>query len=424
MIGFLLLAGALTVLVLWMLLPGLRRSTPTADEQEQEALNIAIAREHLANLRLEHEAGELNQAEFDRARTELERALAEDVAHAQTPATPAATAPWLPGALATLIPLTAFAIYWTLGTPAALDAPAGTRAPDTNPPTQARRSEQPPSVEDMINKLEARLRSQPDDADGWFMLGRSRMAFKRHAEAAQAFDKALALRGDVPQIMLAYADALAMSQGGRISGKPFELIKRALRIAPDNITAMWLGGMGYAEAGEFQTALELWTRLEPKLAGEPESQARVSGLIAMARERQGASGAQVPAARINKPSGGTESATRSINVMVSIDPRVRAQVSDTDTVFIFARALNGPRMPLAVVRKPVSALPLEVTLDDSQAMAPGAVLSAYEEVEIGARVSLSGSAIAQAGDWQSGMQRVVGKAGEPVRLLIDEAYKP
>jgi len=205
----------------------------------------------------------------------------------------------------------------------------------------------------MAERLEQKLEAQPNNAQGWYLLGRTYMQMRRYGEAAKAFETLHGLVGDEPGVLLPWADAIAMQQGGKVS-----------------------------------------KRLLPQLQGDPASQQEVQALIAKAEKALGRT-VEVDAAAVAKAQAGGGAR---LVVTVALDPALKDQASPEDTVFVFARALNGPPMPLAVVRKQVKDLPLTVTLDDSMAMMPQMKLSAFPQVRIEARISKSGQATPRSGD--------------------------
>ena len=210
-------------------------------------------------------------------------------------------------------------------------------------------------------------------------------------------------------LLLRYADALAMSSNGKISGKPFELVQKALTLRPNDPTGLWLAGMGYEETGEYRKAIETWQKLLPLLRDE-QSQQKIHNLIAAANSHLGDNPVE-----ISKPVVAT---SEGIPVSVDIAAEVKGKIPADTTVFIFARAQSGSRMPLAVVRKQVKDLPIDVTLDDAMAMTEAMRISQFDKVNIVARVSFSGSALAQPGDYQSGTQTATPGQQSPVKLLI------
>jgi cytochrome c-type biogenesis protein CcmH len=241
------------------------------------------------------------------------------------------------------------------------------------------------------------------------------MSMGRYPEAADAFKRVHDLVGDEPAVMLRYADALAMTQGGQMAGEPFELVKRALQLKPDDTTGLWLAGLGYEEQGQYEQAVQHWRKLETMMQDDPASLNEVRNLIARAEKKLGRTVTveTTPA----KPAAVSGIA---LNVTVSLDAALQDKVSAEDTVFIFARAMEGPPMPLAAVRKQVRDLPLTVTLDDSMAMMPQMKLSNYAKVLIGARISRSGTPTAQSGDLTGEIENVATNSNEQITLTISK----
>jgi len=223
--------------------------------------------------------------------------------------------------------------------------------------------------------------------------------------------------GDEPAILLSWADAQAMVQQGKMNGKPAELVRKAVKLAPDDPTALWLAGMVEEQAGNFAQAVVYWERLAPLLAGDAESSQRVIELIARARKKAGMEPAAPMVAGQSAPAPAATSA--SVNIRVSISPALQQQVSGEETLFIYAKALQGPRMPLAAARLKVADLPLEMQLDDSLAMTPQAQISNFEQVVVGARVSRAGGAIAQSGDLRGEISPVTVGGSDLIEIVID-----
>jgi len=277
----------------------------------------------------------------------------------------------------------------------------------------------------MVNKLAERMRSQPDDRKGWVMLARSYVVLKRYDEAVDAYRNILRLGGESPELLADYADALAMSAGGRFTPETGELLTRALAAQPDNVKALWLAGHWKNQEGDYTAAIEYWQQAAAQLPADGEDAAVIALQIARAREQLGlppqaaaqqVAGAAAAVAPVETPAATPPAA---IQVSVSLDPQLASQVKPDDTVFVFARATQGPRMPLAIVRKQVRDLPLKVSLDDSLAMSPAMVLSKFPEVSVGARISRSGNAIPQSGDLQGSKSPVAVGKDLSVAVTID-----
>jgi cytochrome c-type biogenesis protein CcmH len=228
---------------------------------------------------------------------------------------------------------------------------------------------------------------------------------------------------DQPAILISLADARAMTQGGRISGAPAELVAKALVLDPDNQTALWLAGKAEAEAGNNAEAVKYWRRVEALSQDDPATLAEIRSQIAAAEQAGGLAPAAQPEAAEAQPSApaAPETAGVAITVDVSLDPALAAQADPGDTVFVFARALQGPPMPLAVARHTVAELPLRVTLTDAMAMMPQMKLSNFPAVRVSARVSRSGDAMTKPGDLVSEDARVDIASADSVSLKIDRA---
>ena len=304
-----------------------------------------------------------------------------------------------PGSKSLLAAIAGFALiisvagYAWIGTPQALNAEL--RAPP--PPVTAAQ------VEAMVRGLAERLKERPDDADGWVMLARSYAALDRHPEAVPAFQRALALRPRDAGLMADYADALAMASGGTLAGEPSRVIDQALAIEPAHPKLLALAGTAAFSRKDFAGALRHWEKLA-QLAPDSEYMAQLQSGIDAARQRlagPAAAPASAPTASTTAPIAPVPAtAAASVSGEVRLAPDLAAKVAPEDTVFIFARAAEGPRMPLAILRKQVKDLPVQFTLDDSLAMSPAAKLSSAARVVVGARISKSGDAIPRAGDLQ------------------------
>ena len=419
MIAFWVLVIAMVAVALFFLLRpfGLDVDGINIDRKEQ---NINIAKERLSELKLELDQGVISQSEYEQTRQEVEQSLLNDIEQvpAENKEVNTANNRVTRFALIITVPTLAAGLYVSLGNPDLIvGAQQQAAVPAGHASSAAQDAGKVGTVEEMVEKLAARMKEKPDSAEGWFMLGRSYMSLNRYEEAVAALEKANKLVPDNHVVMLRYADALTMLRGGQISGKPFELIKKAVAIKPDDPTGLWLLGMGYDEKGEYQKAISYWNLLVPLLKDE-QSLNEVNKLIKQAKRKSGSDIASVAPVKV-KPVEKTT--VKKITVKVNIDKAMLKNVSMNDTVFIFARAIKGPPMPLAVVRKQVKDLPIEVTLDDSMAMMPNMKISSFDKVNVVARVSKSGSAMPQPGDLES--EANVASAGqkEKINLTINKS---
>ncbi len=242
-------------------------------------------------------------------------------------------------------------------------------------------------IASMVGDLEEKLKAEPQNSTGWLMLGRSYMILERFAEARVAFDEAYRQNPQDPVTLLALADAEAMSNNGSMMGRPDKLVNTALQLAPNNPKALWLAGMAAQEKKQNQQAIEHWQKLLPLIATDEKSTQEVKTLI---QQAGGTLDDTQTAAKVAEMA--------SVKLNISLADSFSNQVSPDETIFIYAKAFNGPPMPLAAARKQVSDLPLAITLDDSMAMMPQMKLSNYSQVIVGARISKSGQPVASPGD--------------------------
>jgi cytochrome c-type biogenesis protein CcmH len=298
---------------------------------------------------------------------------------------------------AVAIPLLALGVYFSVGSPRMIER-------------QAEHMVTAQQIEAMVARLAAKLRESPDDIDGWRLLGRSYAALGRFGESADAYAKAAVLAPRDAQLLADFADALAMARGQSLQGEPEKLLLRALEIEPTNLKALALAGTAQYERKDFKGAANTWRRMLPLVPPDSEDARAIQSNVDEALALAGV--ARTPAAK----GGGA------LRGEVRLAGKLKNQTSPDDTVFIFARAAEGPPMPLAVLRKRVRDLPVTFALDDSMAMAPQARLSGFARVVVSARVSKSGLAAPQPGDLQ-GASAAVANDASGVRVVIDSVVR-
>ncbi len=360
-------------------------------------------------------------------RMRLERELLDLVM--QAGASPPASAPrpssrLLAGVVAFVLVLAVAGYAWH-GNPGA--------ARSTPPAAEQAPGMQADQVAAMVRKLEDRLKTQPDDVEGWTMLGRSYSVLGRYAEAAAAYKRVLALRPDDAQAHADQADALAMAAGRKLAGEPERLIARALELDPKNLKALALAGTIAFDRGDFAAAARHWE--DAVGVGEPGSDLvrNLQAGIGEARARGGlppsaaatASGAVPAPARAAAPAAPSPPRAADggrVAGRVVLAPGLKDKAAPGDTVFVFARAADGPRMPLAILRKQVKDLPFDFVLDDALAMSAAMRISSATQVVVGARISKSGNAVAQPGDLQ-GASPAVRVGTKELQVVITEVVK-
>ena len=411
---FWLLSGLMLLLALLMLLPSLLNAG-SLKRSQRAAQNVLIAQERLADLTTDLEAGMINQDDFDAARIELEKSLLLDTdADDETPPREATAFKTMFGKESALsvflfVPLFTIPVYLALGQVDAVDPEQSVVANiAAQQAAQLAGNTQQASIEEMMLALEARIAENPNDPDGWFMLGKTNMSLQRYSKAVMAFEKLRELVGDQVQVLIYLSDAKAMLNGGSMSGEPTQLIEKALELEPNNLIALWLTAMAAEEQGDYKKALPLFLRLLPQLGEDPRSAQQVRVIITKLSEKLGLDAkeqlAKAEAASVaiteqtEAQTGETQAAGVRLKLLVKLDEKFAASVNENDTLFILAKAINGPPMPLAVVKKKVRDLPLTIELNDSMAMLPQARLSHFAQVKLIARISRSSNPLQQSGD--------------------------
>jgi cytochrome c-type biogenesis protein CcmH len=387
-------AAAAAAVLAWVLRPLLSRKHAAAPSRN--AANVAIYRDQLRELEADLAAGTLAREDYERARAEIEARALADVG--QTEGEPARRLDALRGrraawALAAAVPLATLTLYFLVGTPSAI----------------VRETERHPSaaqVQAMVERLAARLRENPDDVNGWKLLGRSYGVMGRYAEAADAYAKAAVRAPRDAQVLADLADVLAMARGQSLQGEPEQLALRALEIEPGNLKALALAGSAAFERKDYAGAAGWWERMLAHVEPGSEDARSIQQNVAEARSLA----KQKPAA------------STGVRGTVSLAPKLKEKAAPEDTVFVFARAAEGPPMPLAVARVRVRDLPYRFVLDDSMAMSPAMKLSAFPKVVVAARVSKSGTATAQPGDLQ-GASAPVSNDDSGVTVVIDSLVR-
>jgi cytochrome c-type biogenesis protein CcmH len=395
-VALLLLIAAVTI-VLW---PLLRHSNAPVIGREMS--NLDIHRDQLGELNSDLAAGTLGADRYEQAKRELERRVLDEAAAVVEPERPVAPGKAMPILLGVFIPVTAILLYLYLGNLQGLTA-----LPHPAADLSSITAEQ---FTDMTAKLAARMKQNPADAEGWKMLGRAYRAMERYGDANEAYKKALELRPQDADLLADYAESLALGAGRDLAGEPTRLLDRALKLEPRNTKVLTLSGSAAFERKDYKSAIGYWETVL--------KQAGVAGELAQALQK----GVAESNARLTgKPAAAAPAARERVTGTVTIADSLRSRVAPDDTVFVFARASAGPRMPLAIVKIKVADLPYRFAFDDSMAMMPEMKLSQFAEVVIGARVSKSGGAKPMAGDLEGSSGAIKpGRSG--VRVTIDRAF--
>ncbi|QDZ27696.1 c-type cytochrome biogenesis protein CcmI [Noviherbaspirillum sp. UKPF54] len=399
MTGFLIGAALLiATALLFVLRPLLRKRPDEVGEVPRGELNLSVLRDQLRELEADLADGAIEQHAYESARRELERRVAEEVQPQAVPTRTGTEKRWTPWVVAVALPALAISLYMYLGTPAGLD-PAQTVAASSENSHELT----PQQIEGMVARLAERLKNEPDNVDGWNMLARSYNALGRFDEASKAFGHLVTLVPNDANLFADYADVLAMASNKSLQGEPEKLIERALSIEPNNVKALALSGSAAFERRDYAAAVTRWQKILALVPAESDIGRSISGSIS---EAQGLMGITPAPAKAEPSAKAVAAGGATLEGVVELDPALRAQASDSDTVFIFARAAQGPRFPLAVLRKQVKDLPAAFVLDDSMSMTPDAKLSNFPMVVVSARISKTGNATPSAGDLEGAIEPV------------------
>lgn len=422
------LFAAMLIIALLFVLPPLLRQ-PRSRAPEQNELNVILHRKRLAELEADLANGVLNPAQVAQAREDHERELLQELADVNG-STAAPAAPRTVGRIsalmvAILVPVLALGLYYQHGNWRGLATAASASLAGEN----LDEADLPP-IDQVVIRLEQKLKDEPNSAQGWLMLGRSYAYTGRYADAVRAYARAEALT--IPpeaQVYAEYAEVMALANNASMAGEPEKLVEKALKLQPTNPNVLWLAGMSAFQKADYPAAIKYWETLQSSEPPESEQGRMLATYLAQARigkplepivpSRETTTGDSSDL-EPNPESVAAPSTGATLKVHVALDPALLAQAAPEDTVFIFARAVQGPPMPLAIVRKQVKDLPTDVTLDDSLAMMPALKLSNYSEVVVGARVSKSGNAMPARGDLQSLSDAVPTRDAHAVRLVINQ----
>ncbi len=426
---FYLAAATIVVVALALLLrPWWRSARRVVSADSLPALNAAIHRDRLTELERDHSNGTLSAADLAEAREELQRQLLDDTAATEVHA--AESVSRRSGiVLALAVPVIAVAVYALLGSPAAM-LPG---------PAQAQRATA--DMEQLTVKLAQKLEQNPDNPEGWAMLARSYKSLGRWDDAERAFTRIGPELNKNAELLAELAEMLVQKHNG-FTPRSRELVQQALRLEPGNMLALFLGGGEAFDGGRYAEAAAHWQRLLPQLEPGSEDARMVETSIAQAKERSGGGGSRpaiargdvlpgavVPQDDVHRGVGkaadkGAEPkaaapAGKSVSGRVELSAAVKGQAKPDDVVFIFARAVDGPRMPLAALRARAADLPMDFSLDDSHAVMPSNTLSSAQQVRIEVRISKTGQAAPGKGDL-TGKSAAVKPGAKGVRVVIDQ----
>ncbi len=431
MLTFWIVAALLIVAALaFVLVPLLRpRARPAPSLRDA---NLAVLRGQRRDIENDVAVGLLPAEERESALAELAARAEEDLAAApEAPAAPARR-PWIAAAaFALAIPVVTVGFYRWVGTPEAAD-----------PQVMAAATAKPGDhqIEEMVALLEQKLKDRPDDVQGWSLLARSYAATGKMQKTVEAYAHLAKIAPQDPSVLADYADALAASRGRNLSGEPTALVMKALAIDPRHPKALALAGTAKLNDGEFAESIAYWERLHAVVPPGSEDADQVRQIIEDVRGRAAAAGKPQPPSKLlaaapavpaapaaapppplgaKAPAAKPAAAGKTVSGTVKLAESLAGKAAPTDTLFIYARAETGSRIPLAILRGGAGELPRAFVLDDSLGMTPAATLSGTPSVVIEARVSKAGGAVTQSGDL-IGTSKPVAPGAKDVAVVIDK----
>lgn len=421
----LLIPAVLILLALGLVMPALwGRRDKSTDAAERSRF---VYQSRLREIEQELKSETLGLAQSQQARRDLERdVLAMLPADASEQAR---TRPWARWVIVLVIPLVSLLAYAAFKH----EVDRSAQAMAQSAPAAGQGSESMPSVPEMVARLQERLKASPGDARGWQLLGRSLAVLQRYGESAAAYAKANELTGyKEPLTLVAQAEAMSYAADKQVDDVAMDLLGKAVALDPQQPKALWLLGWGKYQREDYAGAVRVWKTLEALVADDTGLKQLIGQYLADAASHlkgsepapKGAVASSSPIIKSELPVTeapiSTAAADAGIEVQVTLAPELKAKISPTDTLFIYAKTAEGSPAPLAMVRRKAGALPLKVRLDDSTAMIPSHRLSGASEVVIVARVSKSGLANPQPGDLQGQSERMNVKATTVVPLEIDQ----
>jgi len=438
-------AALIGLALLFVVPPLLLRRGHSRDDPDRDELALALFQRQLQELDADLATSALDRQQYQAARQDLERELLYDLEG--TPAEPAPAAGrglWTAVLFTVLLPTVAVFLYLYLGNSDLIPrlAAAATARPQAPTAHQGPQGEIP-SLEALVQRLADRLERHLDDLSGWMMLGRTYFVMGRPQRALQALERAYDLAPDNPDVLVAYAEAIAANHDSVLTGRPAELIRAALKIDPGHTGARWLEGLVSFQANRYDQAIRQWEALLANFNPERTEAKELRRYIAQAHNRAGLESKQAPeqvpaatetadtalgilhpgTADVAKPPTAPRPtvAAIGIKVAVSLAESLWPQANMNDSLFVYAKAATGPPMPLAVHRGHVWDLPLTVTLHDGMAVIPNIQLSEFDQVTVGARISKSGQATPGRGDLEGEVSLVKPGQANIVEVVISQA---
>jgi len=425
MLAFWAIVAVFVVITLALLLPPLLKSREVKGVVARKDLTITVYKDQFDELENDLKNNTITEEQYKKAKIDLEKNLLEDVDKAEKQdelkVDVSQTSNKIVAAFIVIfVPVISVSLYSLWG--AGVEGIAPETIPEETRLAQQQHNQQE-SMEAMLQQLEDRLKVDPNDGESWFMLARSYAFLQRFDDSVAAYKKTLQLGGDQSaEVLSSYADVLAMAAGRRLTDEAIAVLQKATEINPSHIKSLWLLGTAAHQNQDYNTSLKYWERLYSLLEPGSDDQNQMVDTINQTRNQLGMPPFEVTKVIPATPADQQVSDVR-IQGTVSLSDEMNAKVDDSDTVFVFARAASGPRMPLAIIRKQVKDMPFDFTLDDSLAMNPSMKLSSVSQVVVSARISKTGDAMPQAGDLQGASSVLSVGTRDPIALVIDSVVQ-
>jgi cytochrome c-type biogenesis protein CcmH len=417
MLVFWIIAFLLLLAVLALILPALVR--PKVNENvDVNTEKRAIFNQQFAELAQDKSNGVLDAEQYEVAKSELERRILEEIGDVQHASVVTAPDRSLALVLLLVIPLLAASLYYKLGNPDSVIIPAASSNSFASK-SMTGHSNMMSDLEPLLAPLQNKLENNPEDGEGWALLARSYVELGQHAKSISAYAHATKIITDDPQLLADYADALAVVNAGQLAGEPEALVNQALKLDPQHVKALMLAATAAFDRKDYKQAIGYWERAQQALPIGSEVLSDVQASLHEAHVLLGdkAVKPQVKPA-VSQPTAQSVAQPAGISGTVSISPKLAQHLDPSITVFIYARATQGPSMPLAILRTTVGNLPYAYHLDDSTALTPNHKLSLADKVVVVARASMAGDAKQQTGDLQ-GITQAIQPYGQKIDVEIN-----
>jgi cytochrome c-type biogenesis protein CcmH len=409
---WLICAALLLVAILFVAIP-LWRGTSKNNSVERDAANLEILRDQITEMDNDLKNGLLTPELHEQGKRELQARLIEEVGDTQGGEVSNKPHPLKITAvvLAVLLPLASVGLYLKIGNPDAFQPVHGALGMARN--------------QDDLKTLEEKVAQNPNDPEALVVLARSYVEMGRYADGSRLYESLVKIIPDEPILWADYADALGMTHNS-LRGTPTKLLERALELNPNHEKSLALYGSAAMEREDYVVAVRSWSKLLKLLPAEDTENAKMIGdALKQARLKLAQSGGKLPSEldQINEPAPQAQAAGKErITGTVTLSAALKSQADPNDTLFVLARAAQGPKMPLAILRKQVKDLPFSFSLDDSMAMQPEMRMSNFDQVVVVARVSKSGNAMPQPGDLM-GMSKPLALGTKGIKIDIDQSVR-